>query len=196
MVSRAQKKKREAAAQQKKKREAAAQQKIIRDALAAFFIGAALVIRHRAHWFTVRGDNELGLCLLTMLSVEEYATVLLLAGLLSVTNNNQSGGYNVKTSDSTYWTPFLDEYQQEYKLREREVAEATHTRVKVGLFKHQQQGTKFGETKKHLHLIRLGKYGVGETIKASLQLTDNVEPPNLRRSRQIRALQDRLLEVV
>ena len=95
------------------KKEAEEKKKIIRDALAAFFVGAALVIGHRVHWFTIRGDNELGLQLLTMLSVDEYATALLLGGLVNVTNNRQSGGYIVKTSDTSYWTPFLNEYQGE-----------------------------------------------------------------------------------
>ena len=186
---------REKAARMKK--EAEEKKKIIRDALAAFFVGAALVIGHRVHWFTIRGDNELGLQLLTMLSVDEYATALLLGGLVNVTNNHQSGGYIVKTSDTSYWTPFLNEYQgeQEGELNLRDVAEATHTQVKAETFKHQHQGTKIGDTLHGLHLLRLGKYRKGETTKPSLQLTDYVEPPSCK-SRQIRALQDRLLKAV
>ena len=187
---------REKAARMKK--EAEEKKKIIRDALAAFFVGAALVIGHRVHWFTIRGDNELGLQLLTMLSVDEYATALLLGGLVNVTNNRQSaGGYIVKTSDTSYWTPFLNEYQgeQEGELNLRDVAEATHTQVKAETFKHQHQGTKIGDTLHGLHLLRLGKYRKGETTKPSLQLTDYVEPPSCK-SRQIRALQDRLLKAV
>jgi len=171
------------------KREAEAKKKVIRDALAAFFAGAALVIGHRVHWFTIRGDNELGLQLLTMLSVDEYATVLLLGELVNVTNNRQSEGYIVKTSDSSKWNPFLCSYEL------RDVAEATRTQVKAETFKHGTRGTKIGDTYHQLHLIRLGKYRDGETTKASLQLTDRVEPPSCK-SRKIRDLQQHLLQTV
>jgi hypothetical protein len=49
----------------------------------------------------------MGLCLTTMLSVEEFAALLIVGGFVNLRNNKQSGGYNVMTSDTDTWTPFL-----------------------------------------------------------------------------------------
>ena len=69
----------------------------VREALAKFLAITASVIG-RAYWLTVRGDCELGLCMTSMLTVEEYSSVLLVSELITLSNNKGTGGYDVKTS--------------------------------------------------------------------------------------------------
>lgn len=66
----------------------------------------------------------------------------------------------------------------------------------VEAFKRRKKGTEIGGRKQKLHLLRIGKYKPGETIKASLQLTDSIDPPNLNRSRAIRYQQNLLLNTI
>ena len=68
----------------------------VQDALAAFITATAAVIG-RAYWLTIQGDCELGLCLTTMLTVEEYSAVLFCSELVDV-KNKKNGELSVTTS--------------------------------------------------------------------------------------------------
>ena len=81
----------------------------------------------------------MGLCLTTMLSVEEFAALLIVGGFVNLRNNKQSGGYNVMTSDTDTWTPFL----KDHKLFGCEnafdnVAEATKSKTSHGRSNNKQ----------------------------------------------------------
>jgi hypothetical protein len=52
-------------------------------ALSTFISAVGGLIEER-YWFLIRGDCHMSLCLLTMLSVKEYATLLILANLVTV----------------------------------------------------------------------------------------------------------------
>ena len=76
-------------------KERTAMKKVIRDALATFIFAVGGCIG-RAYWFTLRGDCEMGLCLLTMLSVEDYARALFLGDFVIVNKHSSTGEYHVK----------------------------------------------------------------------------------------------------
>ena len=76
------------------KKERDAMKKVVRDALAVFILAVGGCIG-RAYWFTLQGDCEMGLCLLTMLSIEDYARALFLGNFVIV-NKRSTGEYYVK----------------------------------------------------------------------------------------------------
>ena len=158
---------------------------IVRKALARWIATTALIIG-QAYWLTIRGDCELGLCMSSMLSVEEYAAVLFVTELVTVgVNKTKDSGYEAKTSHDRLWQTFFEENKLD--RANLNLAEATKSQVKVGAFKRKHEGTPIGESLPHLPLIRIGKYKVGEAIVASKQLTDGVAPPNFHRTRKLRA---------
>jgi hypothetical protein len=162
-------------------------QKIARDRIAAFIVGLAAIIG-QAYWFTIRGDCEMGLSLTTMLTVEEYAALLFVGGLVNV-KNKRGGGHTVEISVDNTWNGFLRHYEL---LGMDNITEATVSQVKVDAFKRRKKGTKIGETQKDLHLLRIGQYEPGETIVASTQLSTGIDPPNFSKSRKTRPLQFRV----
>ena len=151
-------------------------QKIAQDGVAAFIVGLAALLC-QTYWFTIQGDCELGLCLTTMLTLEEYAALLFVAGLVNVKNKRDGD------------PEFLSRYEL---LGMDNISETTSSQVRVDAFKRRKKGTKIGKTMKHLHLLRVGQYEPGECIVASKQLTDGVDPPNFSRERKIRTVQRRL----
>ena len=133
----------------------------------------------------------------TMLSVEEFAALLIVGGFVNLRNNKQSGGYNVMTSDTDTWTPFL----KDHKLFGCEnvsdnVAEATKSKTKVEAFKRRKKGTKIGQKRKEVHTLRIGKDMEGESTIASKQLSDGIDPPNFHRVRKVRSAQQCLRSAV
>ena len=92
-------------------------------------------------------------------------------------------GYEVKTSHDRLWQTFFE--ANKLDRANLNLAEATRTQVKVGAFKRKHEGTPIGESLHKLHLIRIGKYKIGEAIVASKQLTDGVAPPNFHRTRKL-----------
>ena len=85
----------------------------VQDALAAFIAATAAVIG-RTYWLTIQGNCELGLCLTTMLTVEEYSAVLFCSELVDV-KNKKNGGFSVTTSVESKWKPFLGRYNLDGK---------------------------------------------------------------------------------
>jgi hypothetical protein len=71
----------------------------------------------------------MGLCLTTMLSVEEFAALLIVGGFVNLRNNKQSGGYNVMTSDTDTWTPFLKDHKLLRTLAMASLAKAHRRRA-------------------------------------------------------------------
>ena len=167
---------------------------IVRKALARWIATTAFIVG-QTYWLTIRGDCELGLCMSSMLTVEEYSAVLFVAGLVTVSvNTTKDSGYEAKTSHNRLWKTFLE--ANKLDRTNANLAEATRSQVKVGAFKRKHKGTPIGNSKQDLHLIRIGRYKDGEAIVASKQLTDGVAPPNFQRTRKLRAAQKRLLAEV
>ena len=52
----------------------------------------------------------MSLCLLTMLSVKEYTTLLILANLVTVHKKAEQSGYIIGTSAMNTWQPMLIEH--------------------------------------------------------------------------------------
>jgi hypothetical protein len=71
----------------------------------ANFIGAAAGHYKKHHWFTIQGDCHLSICLLTMLTVKEYACLLLVGDF--ITTWQVKGLTKVETSEIKIWRPFL-----------------------------------------------------------------------------------------
>jgi len=142
-----------------------------RKALALFLSAFAAIIAN-PYWFTIRGDCELGLCLTSMLTIEEYAALLIVGQFVRVKKDSKStSGFNVHSLSA--WNQFLTENKMH-----NSIAEATVSRVNADVFKHRKARTKIGENMVSLDLLRIGAYEeVGETRKASLQLTDGIDPP-------------------
>ena len=136
------------------------------------FLSALATIISDPYWYTIRGDCELGLCLMSMLTPEEYAALLLTGGFVTVVkkkNNDGTDGLGVKSL--SVWKDFFED------VGIGDVAEDSIVKVKVDAFKHRKAGTKIGEERMRLHVIRVGRYNKGETVDASHQLTDGINPP-------------------
>ena len=154
-----------------------------------FLLDAALNIGD-VYWFTVRGNNELALSTLTMVPEEHYAALLLAAELVTL-NRVSGGGYMIKSTKEGHWDPLIDEGGLSNKNKVSQgYSEITKSTVYLDCFKRRKKNSpidKEGKGKrKPMVQIRIGQYEEeGETIKASLQLKDGVEPPSLRNLREI-----------
>ena len=123
---------------------------VVRQGLANF-IRSAAGLCEKDHWFTIQGDCQLSLCLLTMLTVKEYACLLLVGGL--ITTRQVKGLTKVETSEIKIWRPFFEEFDL------KDVAELTITKVKVGMFKkRRREQARIGELRRKIHLLRIGAY--------------------------------------
>ena len=81
---------------------------IVRKALAWWIATTALSVG-QAYWLTIRGNCELGLCMSSMLTVEEYAAVIFIAELVTVSvNSTKDSGYEAKTSHDRLWQTFFE----------------------------------------------------------------------------------------
>ena len=78
----------------------------VREALAKFLaITASASVIGRAYWLTVRGDCELGLCMTSMLTVEEYSSVLLVSELVTLSNNVNERVFDTKIRAKLHSVP-------------------------------------------------------------------------------------------
>ena len=142
----------------------------------AGFIAAFAIILAEAHNFTIRGDCELGFCLTTMLTVEEYSAVLLTGQFVTLKARGDS--FNVQTTHYHIWNEFLKDNELHGPGN---VAEATVSTVKkVEAFKRRKKGAKIGETRRPIHTLRIGLEGDGEATIASRQLTLGIDPLNFQ----------------
>ena len=98
-------------------------------------------------------------------------------------NTTKDSGYEDKTSHDRLWQTLFE--ANKLDRANLNLAEATRTQVKVGIFKRKHEGTPIGESLHELHLIHTGKYKVGEAIVTSKQLTDGVAPPNFHCMRKL-----------
>ncbi|KAL7533094.1 hypothetical protein ACHAWF_006364 [Thalassiosira exigua] len=160
-----------------------------RDAIAEFIRDLAAAV-DEAYWFSIRGHCQLALSTIMMLTVQEFASLILMAEL--VVTKKWSGSLKVETSDRKYWTPFLEDYGLRFLDGGSNIAEATKSQVLIDAFKRRPAGVPNSKKKKDMYLLRIGKYEKGVTTKASLQLRDCVPPPNLNRERKLRVAQRRL----
>ena len=148
--------------------------------------------------FTIRGDCELGLCLNTMLMVEEFAALLFIGGFVNV-KEQMDGGYTVEMatapiSRDNAFTTFLEDHEL-YNQNDVQgnIAEATKTKVAVESFKRRKKGTKIGKVRRKLYLLHVGKdEKKGPAKVASKQLLYGIDPPNFSRSRRLRTAQQEL----
>ena len=148
---------------------ATVRQALVRTAFGIFLSALATIISD-PYWYTIRGDCEFGLCLMSMLTPEEYAALLLTGGFVRVVKkDNSASGLGIKSL--SVWDEFFE------NVGIKDVAEATDIRVKVGAFKHRKAGTKIGEERMDLKVLRLGRCEEGESIDACLQLADGIDPP-------------------
>ena len=141
----------------------------IRESLLELITDAGLNL-DEAYWFTIRGNNEMSLSSLTMLTEERYAA-LLLAGKL-VTIRGKGKGLQVMSSKYTHWDTLVEGAGLTSKDGGLDIAEVTQSRVRLDAFKRRKKGIKLSGIRKDLLQIRIGKYPEGTTTKASLQLTD------------------------
>ena len=163
-----------------------------RKVLVRFLYDVALKIGE-AYWFTVRGNNEMGLSTLTMLPQEHYAALLLAAELVTLRGGG-SKGYTIASTKESHWDPLIDEGKLSNKNEvSKGYAEITKSTVYLDCFKRRKKNSPIDKKgkRKPMVQIRIGQYEEeGETKKASLQLRDGVEPPSLR---NLRDLQNQLL---
>jgi len=106
----------------------------VRKAITAFIL-AFVIILSEAYCFTIRGDCELGFCLATMLTVEEYAELLLVGEFVTLKANGDS--YTVQTSHDRIWNTFLESHNL---FGPDNVAEATKS---TGLARRRSQSILF-----------------------------------------------------
>ena len=152
---------------------------VVRQALANFIRSAAGLCK-KDHWFTIRGDCHLSLCLLTMLTVKEYACLLLVGGFIST--RQVKGLTKVETSEIKIWRPFLDEFNL------KDMAKSTKSKVKVGIFKKRRKQARIGELRRNMNLLRIGAYREkGEVSIASKQLIHGIEPTHFHQLRKLRS---------
>ena len=122
----------------------------------AIFLSTLATLIAEPYIFTIRGDCELGLCLTSMLSVAEYAALLIAGGFVRVKkDSNSTNRLTVESLD--VWNNFLED------LEIRDVAEATKIKVKVAAFKHRNAVTKIGDHRMELQVLRVGRCEEGES---------------------------------
>ena len=138
-------------------------QTAVRTILAQFITQASQEIDHAFH-FTVRGHNELSFGTFCMLSEEQYACMLLSAGLVEVTMSQK---VYQKTSE---WSSWIEDHDlDKHGLG---LAEISISHVLVDAFKHRKPGSRriqsTKDKKENVLTIRIGAFRDGEATKASL----------------------------
>ena len=105
---------------------------IVRVALAKFIRSAAGATEEGGFFYSIQGDCEWSLCVLTMLPVDWNAAVLLSANLVKTTNK-KVGGCNVSCSEDK-WKKFLTDYDL-WSFGDPGIAEITFSRLAMDGFK-------------------------------------------------------------
>ena len=165
------------------------------DAFATFISAAEEIIEER-YWFAIRGDCHMSLCMLSMLTVTEYAIFLLSAELVSL-RKRKGGGFDVGTSVTDTWQPLLE--QSGLTHAGRNLAEATLTKMEVGGLKKKMRTCNAPQHKsprKGMHMIGIGRYEKGVTTNAAFQVRDEVALPEYQRHRKLRSAQRRFFRTV
>ena len=104
------------------------------------------------------------LCLLTMLSVKEYAIFLMMTDLVTVSTKTKQDGFIVGTPATNTWQPLLIESNiHNHGLN---LAEATTSVIYTAGLMQKQQNSKRGSFWKQMHLLGIGNYEPGVTTKA------------------------------
>ncbi len=112
---------------------------LVRRALAAF-ISAAADATDTPHSYSIRGDCANSLCLLLMLTTEEYAAVLKIANLVEI-NRAKNGGYIFKTSER-HWNQTFLQAAGLWSFDGMGIAESTKAKIKVKTLKNLTQPTR------------------------------------------------------
>ena len=105
----------------------------------AEFVTTAVHELEEAFHFTVRGNNEMSLSTLTMLTREIFAATLIVGGFVKF--KRWSGELRVSTSKFIIWDEWLLEHELSYLDGYRkDVAEMSHNKVSISTFKHCKPG--------------------------------------------------------
>ena len=139
----------------------------MRKALAAFFREAALSI-NTAYWFCIRGECNSSFCVYTRLTIDEYAEVLFVAGLIQ----RGKRGFEISVE---LWREFLNEHG----IRALEIADVSQGKVNINSLKISTAGKEL-EDRKTLAFLRIGEQ-TDETYIPTKQCKKKVPAPGFNR---------------
>ena len=129
----------------------------------------------------------MSLSLLTMLSIKEYATLLILANLVTISAKKQQTGYIIGTSAMNTWQPVL--VQHNLHNHGQNLAKATMSVIYTGGLMKTPSNAKRSIFHKDMHLLGIGYYEQGVTTNASLQIKGKSELPEYYQLRKLRTAQ-------
>ena len=141
---------------------------IARSALATFINEAALSI-NAAYWFSIRGECNSSFCVHTRLTIEEYAEVLYVAGLI------RRGKRGIEISDES-WREFLNEH----RIRGLEIADVSVGKVNINNLKISTADGNISEVRKTLTFLRIGEQ-LDDTYSPTKQCNKNISAPGFNR---------------
>ena len=129
------------------------------------------------YWFTVRGNNKMGLSNVTMLTDTQYAFSLILSEAVILKKKN-GGGWLVSSSNDI-WEKLLQRVEVEDNLLVNglDLAEVLSSKVHVSNFVEVAKGSKGDGARKTLLLVRLGQQVKGEYVVPLKQFSYYVQPP-------------------
>ncbi len=87
----------------------------LRDSFAASITAVGNII-DEGYWFSIQGNCHMSRCLLTILSTYKLAVFYVLSEFVETRMNKKEGGFNVHTSATNIFMPFILYYKQHFSL--------------------------------------------------------------------------------